>query len=165
LSRIIQNRVAVHQAGQMIRQSGDVARRAAMMQTMMRRQRVSQLVQVVATTPATVEDLNQLAGIAEDAQQQGLDAEQVEAKIRESTPFAGLAQLLKDREVRKELYDILVVLLTALTLMATIRASQPAPTLSPEQVEQIVEQVVERVGDGAPAEAPTTTAKAPPHCD
>jgi hypothetical protein len=135
LSRIVQNQIAAHQAVRVIRQRGDATRRAFVMHAM-QRQHVSRLVQVVAAAPATVEDLNQLAEIAEDAQRQGLDAEQVEQKIRESTPFAGLIQLLpKDREARMELYAVLAVLLMALQLIVAIRAAQPTQVVTPEQVE------------------------------
>jgi hypothetical protein len=144
LSRIVQNQIAVHQAVRVIRQSGDAARRAFVVQAM-QRQHVSRLVQVVATTPAT-EDLNQLAEIAEDAQRLGLDAEHVEQRIRESTPFAGLIQLLpKDREARMELYAVLAVLLMALQLIVAMRAAQPTQVVTPEQVEHIIERVVDHM--------------------
>ena len=165
MSRIVQNQIAAHQAVRVIRQSGDAARRAFVVQAM-QRQHVSRLVQVVAATPATVEDLNQLAEIAEDAQRQGLDAEQVEQKIRERTPFAGLIQLLpKDREARRELYDVLQVLLMVLTLIVAMRAAQPTQVVTPEQVEHIIERVVDHMEREAPPEAPPTTAKTPPDCD
>jgi len=165
LSRIGQNQIAAHQAVRVIRQSGDAARRAFVMQAM-QRQHVSRLVQVVAATPATVEDLNQLAKIAEDAQRQGLDAEQVEQKIRERTPFAGLIQLMpKDREARMELYAVLAVLLMALQLIVAVRAAQPTQVVTPEQVEHIIERVIDRTEREAPPEAPPTTARTPPDCE
>jgi uncharacterized protein (UPF0335 family) len=165
MSRIVQSNVAVHHAPRVIRQSGDATRRALVMQAMQRRH-VSRLVQVVAATPATVEDLNQLAEIAEDAQHQGLDVEQVEQKLRESTPFAGLIQLLpKDREARMELYAVLQVLLTALTLIVAMRVAQQTQVVTPEQVEDIIERVVDHMERQAASEAPPTTAKTPPHCD
>ncbi len=165
MSRIGQNQIAAHQAVRVIRQSGDAARRAFVMQAM-QRQHVSRLVQVVAATPATVEDLNQLAKIAEDAQRQGLDAEQVEQKIRERTPFAGLIQLMpKDREARMELYAVLAVLLMALQLIVAVRAAQPTQVVTPEQVEHIIERVIDRTEREAPPEAPPTTARTPPDCE
>jgi hypothetical protein len=165
MSRIVQSNVAVHHAPRVIRQSGDATRRAFVMRAM-QRQHVSRLVQVIAATAAAVEDLNQLAEIAEGAQRQGLDAEQVEQKIRESTPFAGLTQLLpKDREARMELYAVLAVLLMALQLIVAMRATQPTQVVTPEQVEQIIERVVDHMERQAPPEAPPTTARTPPDCD
>jgi hypothetical protein len=132
----------------------------------MQRQHVSRLVQVVAATAAAVEDLNQLAEIAEGAQRQGLDAEQVEQKIRESTPFAGLTQLLpKDREARMELYAVLAVLLMALQLIVAVRAAQPTQVVTPEQVEHIIQRVVDQLERQAPPEPPPTTVETPPDCE
>lgn len=150
-SRIYGNSVAVHQAHHMIQQSHQVAQQNMMRMQMMNRQLLLRAAQQVAATPATVEDIQELAEISRTAEPQGLDFAQVVARIRESTPFAGLIQLLpKDRA---ELYALLAVLVAVLELILNQRAPK-VEVVSPDQVEQIIERVIEHTEQPEP---PSTT--------
>jgi hypothetical protein len=121
LSRIIGNQVAVHHATRVHHQSHQIAQQNMLRQQMMNRQLLLQLCQEVVATPATVEDIQALVEITRTAEPQGLDFAQVVARIRESTPFTGLVQLLpKDRA---ELYALLAVFVAVLQLLM----SQGAP--------------------------------------
>jgi hypothetical protein len=121
LSRIIGNQVAVHHATRVHHQSHQIAQQNMLRQQMMNRQLLLQLCQEVVATPATVEDIQALVEITRTAEPQGLDFAQVVARIRESTPFTGLVQLLpKDRA---ELYVLLAVFVAVLQLLM----SQGAP--------------------------------------
>jgi hypothetical protein len=118
---------------------------------MMNRQLLLQAAQQVATTPATVEDIQALVDISRTAEPQGLDFAQVVTRIRESTPFTGLIQLLpKDRA---ELYALLAVLVAVLDLILSQRATK-VEVVSPDQVEQIIERVIEHTEQSEP---PSTT--------
>jgi hypothetical protein len=151
LSRTFGNSVAVHQAHHMIQQSHQVAQQNMMRMQMMNRQLLLQMAQQVAATPATVEDIQELVEISRSAEPQGLDFAQVVARIRQSTPFAGLIQLLpKDRA---ELYALLAVLVAVLDLILSQRAPK-VEVVSPNQVEQIIERVIEHAEQPEP---PSTT--------
>ncbi len=150
-SRIYGNSVAVHHATRMHHQSGQIARQNMMRMQMMNRQLLLRAAQQVAATPATVEDIQELVEISRTAEPQGLDFAQVVARIRESTPFAGLIQLLpKDRA---ELYALLAVLVAVLDLILSQRAAK-VEVVSPDQVEQIIERVIEHTEQTEPP--PTT---------
>jgi len=56
---------------------------------------ISHPVRAVVDTPATIEDYQKLAQIVQEAQEKNLPPEQVEAKIRETTPFASISLYLK----------------------------------------------------------------------
>jgi isopropylmalate/homocitrate/citramalate synthase len=129
-----------------------------MQQQMMNRQLLLQMAQQVA--PATVEDLQELVEISRTAEPQGLDFAQVVTRIRESTPFAGIVQLLpKDRA---ELYALLAVLVAVLDLILSQRPNK-VEVVTPDQVEQIIERVIENQQQTEqPATPPTTTE---PECD
>jgi hypothetical protein len=86
-SRIIGNSVAVRQAHHVIQQSHQVAQQNMLRQQMMNRQLLLHAAQQVAATPATVEDLQELAEISRTAEPQGLDFAQVVSRIRERTPL------------------------------------------------------------------------------
>jgi hypothetical protein len=143
LSRIIQNSVAVHHAAQVIRRSHYTVQQNNVRSRLISPQRLAEVIEEVVAASVTVEDFNQLAEIAESAEQQGLDTGQVEARIRETTPFAGLVRLLP--KTRSELYAFLSLLVAILALL------RPSPTqgLTPEQVEH----------------PSTTTTTPPPACD
>jgi hypothetical protein len=153
LSRIFGNSVAVQHATRMHQQSGQIARQNMLRQQMMNRQLLLQAAQQVAAMPATVEDIQELVDISRTAEPQGLDFAQVVARIRESTPFAGLIQLLpKDRA---ELYALLAVLVAVLDLILSQRAAK-VEVVSPDQVEQIIERVIEHQHTEQPEPPPTT---------
>ena len=138
-SRIYGNSVAVHQAIRMHQQSHQIAQQN-MLRQQMNRHLLLQAAQQVAATPATVEDIQELVDISRTAELQGLDFAQVVARIRESTPFTSLVQLLpKDRA---ELYALLAVLVAVLDLILSQRAAK-VEVVSPDQVEQIIERVIE----------------------
>jgi hypothetical protein len=150
-SRIYGNSVAVHQAIRMHQQSHQIAQQNMLRQQMMNRQLLLQAAQQVAATPATFEDIQALVEISRTAEPQGLDFAQVVTRIRESTPFTGLIQLLpKDRA---ELYALLAVLVAVLDLILSQRAAK-VEVVSPDQVEQIIERVIEHTEQSEP---PSTT--------
>lgn len=150
MSRIFGNSVAVHHATRIHQQSHQIAQQNMLRQQMMNRQLLLRLGQQVAATPATVEDLRELVEITRIAEPQGLDFAQVVARIRESTPFAGLIQLLP--KGRAELYALLAVLVAVLDLILNQRAAK-VEVVTPDQVEQIIERVVEHQ---QPEPPPTT---------
>jgi hypothetical protein len=134
----------------MHQQSHQIARQN-MLRQMMNRQLLLQAAQQVAATPATVEEIQELVDISRTAEPQGLDFAQVVTRIRESTPFTGLIQLLpKDRA---ELYALLAVLVAVLDLILSQRAAK-VEVVSPDQVEQIIERVIEHTEQSEPP--PTT---------
>ncbi len=161
MSRIIGPSVAVHQAAQVMRQSGLVHRPSTILQPVPRTQ-IAQLVREVIATPATAEDLNQLAEISEAAQQQNLEPDQVEARLRERTPFASLAQFLPRDATGLAAYLALLVMIVQLIVM--LRPPEPPQVIPPEQVEQIIERVIDHYEHQAPVNPPTTTAPQT-HCD
>jgi hypothetical protein len=153
LSRIVNNSnmAAVHQMIQV----HHVHQQQVIQQNMrMQRQLLLQVAQQVAATPATVEDIRELAEISRTAEQQGLDFAQVMAQIQESTPFAVLVDLLP--RDRAELYALLAVLVAVLQL---ILSQQPTKVevVSPDQVERIIERVIEHQEQSEQPEPPPTT--------
>jgi hypothetical protein len=133
----------------MHQQSHQIAQQNMLRQKMMNRQLLLQAAQRVAATPATVEDVQALVDISRTAEPQGLA--QVVTRIRESTPFTGLIQLLpKDRA---ELYALLAVLVAVLDLILSQRAAK-VEVVSPDQVERIIERVIEHTEQSEP---PSTT--------
>jgi hypothetical protein len=153
LSRIVNNSktAAVHQTIQV----HHVHQQQVIQQNMrMQRQLLLQVAHQVAATPATVEDIRELAEISRTAEQQGLDFVQVMARIQESTPFAVLVDLLpKDRA---ELYALLAVLVAVLQLILNQQPTK-VEVVSPDQVERIIERVIEHQGQSEQPEPPPTT--------
>lgn len=142
--RVHTNMVAVHHATRMHYRHHYLRRQQ------LNRQLLLRAAQQVTATPATVEDLQELVEISRTAEPQGLDFAQVVARIRQSTPFTGLIQLLpKDRA---ELYALLAVLIAVLDLILSQRAAK-VEVVSPDQVEQIIERVIEHQ---QPEPPPTT---------
>jgi hypothetical protein len=143
--RVRTNMVAVHHATRMHYRHHYLRRQQ------LNRQLLLRTAQQVAATPATVEDIQELAEISRTAEPQGLDFAQVVARIRASTPFTGLIELLpKDRA---ELYALLAVLVAVLELILNQRATK-VEVVSPDQVEQIIERVMEHTEQPEP---PSTT--------
>jgi len=138
----------------MHQQSGFIARQNMMRQQMMQRQLLLQVAQQVAATPATVEDIRELAEISRTAEQQGLDFAQVVARIQESTPFAVLVDLLP--RDRAELYALLAVLVAVLQLILNQQPTK-VEVVSPDQVERIIERVIEHQEQSEQPEPPPTT--------
>jgi hypothetical protein len=153
LSRIVNNSktAAVHQTIQV----HHVHQQQVIQQNMrMQRQLLLQVAHQVAATPATVEDIRELAEISRTAEQQGLDFVQVMARIQESTPFAVLVDLLpKDRA---ELYALLAVLVAVLQLILNQQPTK-VEVVSPDQVERTIERVIEHQGQSEQPEPPPTT--------
>ena len=153
MSRIVNNSktAAVHQTIQV----HHVHQQQVIQQNMrMQRQLLLQVAHQVAATPATVEDIRELAEISRTAEQQGLDFVQVMARIQESTPFAVLVDLLpKDRA---ELYALLAVLVAVLQLILNQQPTK-VEVVSPDQVERIIERVIEHQGQSEQPEPPPTT--------
>jgi hypothetical protein len=119
---------------------------------------VTRIIQRVVDTSATPEDYQKLLRIVKNAQQQNAEPEQVESRIRESTPFGGLVQLLpKDRA---ELYAFLAVLVAIVQLVVSLRAPE-TKTITPEQVEQIIERVVDEIEKQPAASEPSPPPPSP----
>jgi hypothetical protein len=138
LSRIVNNSnmAAVHQTIQV----HSVHQQQVVQNVRIQRQLLLQVAQQVAATPATVEDIQELAEISRTAEQQGLDFAQVVARIQDSTPFAVLVDLLP--RDRTELYALLAVLVAVLQLILNQQPTK-VEVVSPDQVERIIERVIE----------------------
>lgn len=161
MSRIYGNSVAVHQAHHVIQQSHQVAQQNMRMQMMQRQHLLSQLVQEVVATPATVEDYQQLAEIVQEAKEQTLELGQIEARIREATPFAGTLQFLSNSQNRTEVWTVLGILVVILLHILNQQQPTKVEVVTPS-VDEIVERVVEQMERDQPPEPVPTTQ---PDCD
>jgi hypothetical protein len=152
LSRIVNNSnmAAVHQTIQV----HSVHQQQVVQNVRIQRQLLLQVAQQVAATPATVEDIQELAEISRTAEQQGLDFAQVVARIQDSTPFAVLVDLLP--RDRTELYALLAVLVAVLQLILNQQPTK-VEVVSPDQVERIIERVIEHQEQSEQPEPPPTT--------
>jgi hypothetical protein len=152
LSRIVNNSniAAVHQTIQV----HSVHQQQVVQNVRIQRQLLLQVAQQVAATPATVEDIQELAEISRTAEQQGLDFAQVVARIQDSTPFAVLVDLLP--RDRAELYALLAVLVAVLQLILNQQPTK-VEVVSPDQVERIIERVIEHQEQSEQPEPPPTT--------
>jgi hypothetical protein len=152
LSRIVNNSnmAAVHQTIQV----HHVHQQQVVQNVRLQRQVLLQVAQQVAATPATVEDIRELAEISRTAERQGLDFAQVVARIQESTPFAVLVDLLP--RDRAELYALLAVLVAVLQLILNQQPTK-VEVVSPDQVERIIERVIEHQEQSEQPEPPPTT--------
>lgn len=147
--------VAAHHAARIHRQHYQV------IQQNMRRQRmnralISRVAQEVVATPATIEDYQQLAEIVQEAQEQSLELDQIEARIREVTPFAGVLQFLSYSQNRTEVWTVLGILVVILLHMLSQQQPTKVEVVTPS-VDEIVERVVEQMERNRPPEPPTTT--------
>lgn len=152
MSRIVNNSnmAAVHQTIQV----HSVHQQQVVQNVRIQRQLLLQVAQQVAATPATVEDIQELAEISRTAEQQGLDFAQVVARIQDSTPFAVLVDLLP--RDRTELYALLAVLVAVLQLILNQQPTK-VEVVSPDQVERIIERVIEHQEQSEQPEPPPTT--------
>ena len=165
-----QQQAAAHHAAQRAhQQSAFTAQQNLLRHQMMNRQLLLQVVQEVAEAAPTQEDAQNLAEIVREAEQQRLEPEQVESRLREATPFAWLLPLLpQNRSERIAYLQMLVeVIFAAIALVVGLRPStpepQPPPAITPEQVQEIVDQL-ERVVDEMeeqPQPAPTPPPASP----
>lgn len=80
-----------HTTAHFIRRSRHVTQQNLMQQ--MRRGQFLPVVQAVVDTPATITDYQNLAEIVQQALEQNLEPDRIEAQMRETTPF-GLTQYL-----------------------------------------------------------------------
>jgi hypothetical protein len=127
---------------------------------------VTRLVQGFAEATLTPEDLQKLAEIFQEAEEEGLQPEQVESRIRDSTPFAWLLALLPQNRSERIAYLAILVEIIGI-IVAVIVGRQPGPqpsqpprpTITPQQVEEIVERVVERIEQNPPT--PPSSSPAP----
>jgi hypothetical protein len=156
-SRRIQTNMVVQRATRMHHTNHHIIRQNMMRRQMMNRALLSQVAQQVA--PAAVEDLQELVEISRAAEPQGLDFAQVVARIRESTPFAALIELLP--RDRAELYAFLALLLMVIEMALSQRPQPEVKVVTPDQVEHIIEQVIEHQ-QSEQSEPPATTQ---PDCD
>ena len=159
MSRIIGNNAAVHRAVQVRQQHHQVAQQNMLRMQRMNRQLLSQVVQEVVATPATMEDYQQLAEIVHDAP--ALEPDEVEARIRETTPFAGLLQFLSSSENRTEVWTVLGVLVMILLHILSQQQPTKVEVVTPS-VDEIVERVVEQMERDRPPEPSPTTE---PECE
>jgi hypothetical protein len=161
LSRI-NNSVAVHHAVRMHQQSGQIARQNTSRLLRVNRAQVAELVQQVVEVGPTTEDLQRFIDvISQEVEDPGLEFAQVEAEIRENTPFAGVLQFLSSSQNRTELVAYLGLLLVVIQTVLML-TQKPVVVATPDQVEEIIERVVEQVERDQQPEPPPTTQ---PDCD
>lgn len=149
---------AAHHAAHFIRRSQHVTQQNLMQQ--MRRGQFFPVVQAVVDAPATLSDYQKLAEIVQDALEQHLKPDQIEARIRETTPFSALTQYMKDNH--------LTILSIVLTIVLYI-LSQQQPT-KVEIVKPSIEDIIKQLEDHAvrenppskPIPTPSVTDKKPP---
>jgi hypothetical protein len=134
---------------------------------MIGRRRVSDLVRDLVTAPATARDYQNLAAIFQEAQVRGLDDDQLDTRIRDTTPFAGITRFIpKDHALRVAYIALLVAILQ---LVADLRPQ--TQVITPKQIKQIIEQVVEQVvehddednADGEEPSGPSPSSGPPAH--
>jgi hypothetical protein len=124
---------------------------------------IFKLVHAVVDTPATIEDYRKLAEIVQEAQENKLGPQQIQAKIRETTPFAGITQYLKDNH--------LAILSLVLTIVFYVLSHQQPTEV--ELVKPSIEDIIRHLDEDhtvhksfpvmpIPAESPTD--KEPPSC-
>jgi hypothetical protein len=157
------NRVAVHHAAQMHQRNSQIARQNSMLQQM-NRNRLLHLAQQVAETPATLEEYQQLAEVAQEVQGEQLEPAQLASRI-EGGPFNWLITLLPDnKDQAYQFVSMLVTILAAvIAILTSQRTPQPTQTITPEQVEHIIERVAEQIEHDQHPEPPTTTTA--PECE
>jgi hypothetical protein len=124
LSRI-NNSVAVHHAVRMHQQSGQIARQNTSRLLRVNRAQVAELVQQVVEVGPTTEDLQRFIDIiSQEVEDPGLEFAQVEAEIRETTPFAGVLQFLSSSQNRTELVAYLGLLLVVIQTVLMLTQSR-----------------------------------------
>jgi hypothetical protein len=125
----------------------------------MNRALLSRVVQEVVATPATVEDYQQLAEIVQEAKEQTLELDQVETRIRETTPFVGILQFLGNSENRTEVWTVLGIIVMILLHILNQQQPTKVEVVTPS-VDEIVERIAEQMErDQPPEPLPTTEAE------
>jgi hypothetical protein len=153
-SRIYGNNMAVHQAIRMHQQSGQIAQQNTSRLLRVNRAQVGELVQRVVEIGPTTEDLQRFIDIiSQEVEDPGLEFAQLEAEIRETTPFAGVLQFLSSSQNRTELVAYLGLLLVVLQTVLML-TQKPIVVTTPDQVEEIIERVIEHTEQSEP---PSTT--------
>jgi len=137
---------AAHHAAHFIRQQSHQAAAHLAAQQNMRRRWVFQLAQAVVETPATIEDYQKLAEIVKDAQEQNLEPGWIEAKMLESTPFAGLTQYLKENHL-----TILSIVLTITLYILSQRQPTKVEIVKPN-IEDIIKELENHIDENRPAQ-------------
>jgi hypothetical protein len=160
LSRI-NNSVAVHHAVRIHQQSGQIARQNTSRLLRVNRAQVAELVQQAVEVGPTTEDLQRFIDIISQVEDPGLEFAQVEAEIRDTTPFAGVLQFLSTSQNRTELVSYLGLLLVVIQTVLML-TQKPVVVATPDQVEEITERVIEQVERDQQPEPPPTTQ---PDCD
>jgi predicted DNA-binding transcriptional regulator len=141
---------AAHYTAHFMRQQSHLAAAHLAAQQNMRRRWVFQLAQAVVDTPATIEDYQKLAEIVQDAREQNLEPEQIEAKILKSTPFTGLTQYLKENHL-----TILSIVLTIILYILSQQQPTKVEIVKPS-IEDIIKQLEKHIDENRPAQ-PTPT--------
>lgn len=119
---------------------------------------ICHLVHAVVDTRATIEDYQKLAQIVQEAQENNLPPEQIEAKIREITPFASIPQYLKDNHL-----PILSIILTIVLYVLSQQRPTKVEIVTPS-IEDIIRRLETRhVDENRPA--PPTPTEVPNHKD
>jgi hypothetical protein len=150
---VVGQQAAAQRAAQLARQqSAHIAQQNMLRQQMMNRQYLTLLAQEVIQASPTQEDVDKLTEIVQEAEQQGLAPEQVEAKVRENGRIAWILPLLPQNRAERIAYLALLVEIVGriLEIIALVVGQQPAPpqpsTITPEQMQEVVDQL-ERVVD------------------
>jgi len=156
---------AAHHAAHFIRQSHLVTRQNLMQQ--MRRGQFLPIVQAIVDTPATVENYQKLAEIAQDAQEHNLEPELLAAEIRE-TPFSWLIHILPENKDQAYSFIQMVSSIVALiiSLVALNQKPQDPITLTPDQEKQIIKQLEECIKNAPtkPIQTDSPIDRHPPSC-
>lgn len=125
----------------------------------MRRGQFFPIVQALVDTPATVEDYQKLAGIVQDALEQNLPPEQIEAKIRENTPFAVVAKYLKNNHLT--IISIVLTIVLYILNQQQLAKHQQDPTkveIVKPDINEMLKELEKHIDENRPAPpAPTDT--------
>jgi hypothetical protein len=119
---------------------------------------IRRVVEEIVFTPATLEDYEKLAEVVQEAQEQSLGPNQIEAKIRDATPFAGVLQFLSNSQNRTEVWAVIGIIVMILLHMLNQQQPTKVEVVAPS-IDEIVERVVEQMDRNQPAKPPPTTSR------
>jgi hypothetical protein len=122
---------------------------------------LNRAIQQTLAAGMTQPDLQRLTEISQDAQERDVELDQVEARIRDLTPFTGLIRFLPSN--KNEAYAFLMLVVATLALIVAMRPPDPVRAVTPEQVQEIIEQVIDHVDEESAPEPPPTTRATRPH--
>ena len=130
----------------------------------MNRRRVADLVHEVVSTPATIEELQNLAVVFKEAQFESFDPEQFAASISES-PYPWLIRMLpENKDQAYSFIQMLGTILAVIIAVIALRQNPQAPVdVTPDQEKQIIEQLEDHIDDDLPYDCPSEIPVVPHH--